>query len=138
MKIAGVIFVLGALGCGTSAAPPGATLDTCMADLIQNPLDTQARSLLPGLMERGDEQTMDSMRYFHNTGKAMMDHNYPSHRWIHPFLRGCRRIQEDDLIGAEREFNAARDAALDDRASPSAIVVAEESRLRLEELRRHR
>jgi hypothetical protein len=89
-------------------------------------------------MMRGDEQTMDSMRYFHNTGKAMMDHNYRSHRWIHPFLRGCRLVQEGDLIGAQSEFDAARAAALEDRAFAYATVVAEESRIRLEDLRGHR
>jgi len=141
---------IAALGCGTPPALPEETLEQCVDLLIRDPKQDHARALFPLLLRAGDEETMNTMRAHHGTGKTMMDHNYPSHRWIHPFLRGWRFAENGDLASAEVEFEAASAAALTHQqfsvASASAgdwslslaAVIVQESRLRLEELRGHR
>ncbi len=110
-------------------------LRDCIERLIQNPADAAGRTLLPDLLRVADDETMSEMRAHHGTGETQMLHNYPSHRWIHPFLRGCRLVREGDFRRAEAEFQASRAAALEGTPSRLALVVAKESLLRQEELR---
>lgn len=146
MRLVTVFSFIAALGCGTPPPPPEETLENCVDLLIQDPKEDRARSLFPLLLRASDDETMAEMRAHHGTSELQMLGNYPSHQWIHPFLRGNRYMQEGDLFHAESEFQAARAAALKERAYPGtpdkaqewrlrfACVIAEESRHRIEEI----
>jgi hypothetical protein len=126
------------------------TLRECVDLLIQDPKQAQQRPLLAVLLGKSDDEVMATMRAHHGTGKNAMVHYYPSHLYIHPFLLGSRLLGGGDRSGAEAAFEAAFIAAsqkltyqgnaavAQDWSLHLAGVVAEQSRLRLEEIRASR
>ena len=90
---------------------------------------------------------MTEMRYHHSTKTHIMNHYYPSHRWIHPFLRGCllsRHAQEIQAreefalaaIEAERFLTKQGESGLNlGKKTQVVSVVASQARLRLEVIR---
>ena len=146
MRVAALLCLLGAIGCAAPEPPPPLpeeTLEGCIRTLVDDPRNERARALFPLLVRAADDETMDVMRTFHGTGETMMNHNYPSHRWIHPFLRGCRLAEEGERDIAQAQFTLARIevvAYLERGISGGGgfpLAILEESRLRLEELDRH-
>ncbi len=129
----------------TPPSTPYQPLEATVKQLKANPLDRHARSRLFLQVLMSDAQVMGSMRYFHGTGKAAMRHYYPTHHFIHPFLRACLFAQQGREDDARNEFASAVAAATEylswvkDTTAPAASsdlaeVVREESRLRLKHL----
>ena len=141
MKKAYLFVWLAAVSCARPSVAPAPlrplTLESCVEILLTDPENPRAREIFPVLLQQADDRTMATMKESHNTGDAMMRHNYPSHLWIHPFLKGCHWLKEGDRKAADGEFEAARAAALGD-TSRLATVVAQQARLHLDELRPRR
>ena len=133
----GGVFLLLAAGCGTSTAPapedqePWVWVERYAERLRQAPEDVDAlRGLALHLIEC-DAGVMATMREFHGVGEAMMRHNYPSHLWIHPFVRGCLLFQQGREEAAREEFRTAAEAAAEAGDGPVRRVVREQSLRRL-------
>ena len=75
-----------------------------MVRLKADPHDSQAQLQFERLLNEGDRYTMAEMRNNHNTRSFQMNLNYPSHRWIHPFLRGCVFARQGQEARAREEF----------------------------------
>ena len=83
------------------------------ARLQKAPGDGEALRGLVLEMIEGDAEVMASMRRHHGTSDLMMLHYYPSHRWAHPFIRGCVLAQQGREEAAREEFWSALAEASD-------------------------
>jgi hypothetical protein len=128
-------LLLGILGCRQAPLDAEDALDRCVDALLHDPWNLEARAALPFLLRAVDDREMAEMRAYHGTSTARLRHLYPTHAWIHPFLRGCRQQESGLLTAAEPEFWEALEAARADLSSALAIVVAAEAGLRLSVLR---
>lgn len=88
--------------CTTSPAPDDG-LEGCIARLKADPRDSAAGGQVWMRLAESDREVMASMRAHHGTTPSMMEHYYPSHRWIHPFLLGVlyRQQGREELAGRE-------------------------------------
>lgn len=124
------------------------TFEASLERLRNHPTDVEARAQFFLHLQETDKQTMESMRYHHSTKAPKMLHYYPSHRYVHPFLRGCLFAQQAEEDRAREEFAGALMAAelhvsKENEANSGfpivlASVIAEQARYRLEELRKTR
>ncbi len=106
-RMATTLAILAA-GCASPAIPESGDAMAFHAVRLQEvPEDGEALRALVIQMIESDAEVMASMRRHHGTGDRVMRHYYPSHRWAHPFIRGCILAQQGREEGAREEFWSA-------------------------------